>query len=265
MTSPVPLHYSTHAAATFAFSAPVLAEGWANYDHFEDLLVRWLQRAVVFQLPDNGQLFENRDYRPELADLVRLPYPLMAIEFQADDTLFTPESGLTRADKRIALAFSPAALPADELALLCSLTRSTDWQTAHLDALGLMAIYAPNAPEHPLLAWGFAPGFLLWDPVLDKPLDSPGAPPDMPDWARARRLSEHSLPVGIYPLVARQHRLGLTNEMVRNSTLADSVDELGATWDLPCSRGKPRPSPVGVAREGQGRGWIAPLAQNPCR
>ena len=35
--------------------------------------------------------------------------------------------------------------------------------------------------------------------------------------------------------------------------------------ELPCSRGKPRPSPVGVAREGQGRGWIAPLAQNPYR
>ena len=35
--------------------------------------------------------------------------------------------------------------------------------------------------------------------------------------------------------------------------------------DLPSSRGKPRPSPVGVAREGQGRGWIAPLAQKPHR
>ena len=163
---------------------------------FRLILRQWLSRAVVFQLPDNGQLFESRDYRPEVMDLVRLPYPLMAIEFQADDTLYAPESGLARADKRIAVAFSPAALPAAEREYLCLLTETTAWLEAGPDVLGLIALYAPREPEHPLTAWGFAPGL------------------------------------------------------------------------LPCSRGKPRPSPVGVAREGQGRGGCqsGTLSETaPCR
>lgn len=227
-----PLHYSTHAAIIFKEAAPFLAEHWPRYDGFETLLVEWLHRAVVFQLPDNGQLFEKRDYRPEVTELVRLPYPMMAIEFQADESLFAEESGLSRADKHIALAFSPAALPLKEREYLAMLTETTEWLEAGPEVLGMLALYAPREPEHPLTAWGFAPGFLFWDPARDQPMPHSALTQEVPEWARSRRLSTHSLPVGIHPLRARQAQLGLSFEAIKDSTLNDSIDELGATWDL---------------------------------
>ena len=72
----------------------------------------------------------------------------------------------------------------------------------------------------------------IWDPERDCPLPRDQTVVDTPEWARPRRLSGHSLPVGIHPLRARQAQLGLSFENVRDSTLNDSIDELGATWDL---------------------------------
>lgn len=231
-----PLHYSTHAAALFKNAAPFLAERWPDYDRFEYLLTEWLERAIVFQLPDNGQLFDRRDYRPEVMDLVRLPYPMMAIEFQADEALYVEESGLARADKRIALAFNPAALSLREREYLCVLTESAVWLNPGPNVLGLLAIYAPRNPEHALVTWGFAPGFLLWDPEQDRPKARAeidwGAEEPVPEWAKPRQLSEHSLPVAIYPFRTRQAKLGLSSTTIKSSTLSDSTDELGATWDL---------------------------------
>lgn len=231
-----PLHYSTHATTLFKEAAPFLAERWADYDGFEYLLVEWLERAIVFQLPDNGQLFDNRDYRPEVMDLVRLPYPMMAIEFQADESLYVEESGLARADKRIALAFNPAALSLQEREYLCVLTQSSVWLSPGPRVLALLAIYAPRHPEHTLVTWGFAPGFLLWDPDQDRPKSRAevdwGAEEPVPDWAKPRRLSQHSLPVSVHPFRTRQAKLGLSDETIKSSTLSDSTDELGATWDL---------------------------------
>ena len=65
----------------------------------------------------------------------------------------------------------------------------------------------------------------------------------------------------------KQRQIKLLTSQLRRAerALALGIAQAGAIPNLPCSRGKPRPSPVGVAREGQGRGWIAPLAQNPCR
>lgn len=229
--NPQPLHYCTHAATAFREVGATMEKLWPQYDQLEYLVAEWLSRAVVFQLPDNGQLFENRDYRPEVVDLIRLPYPMIALEFTADELLYEADKGLSRADKRIALAFSPQALPSAELAQLEWLAGPAFTQ-APPGAIALLAVYAPNEPQEPLLKWGFAPGFLLWDPAK-VPTDSAENPHNetLPEWAQPRYKSKHILPVDICPLPWRAAMLGLSPEQAQSATLNDSVDEISALWD----------------------------------
>lgn len=228
-----PLHYSTQALTHFRMLSEKLAKRWPDYDQLEVLIANWLERAIVFQLPDNGQLFETRDWRPEVVELIRLPYPMIALEFTADATLFAEESGLTRADKRIVLAFSPQALPAADRAMLRRLTRTPFFDEAPADAIGMLALYAPNQPEDPLMAWGFAAGIMLWDPARDTPTESvdPERYDELPAWAKSRRETKHKLPVGVELFVERAMMLGLSVEAARDAAMNDSIDEIGAVWD----------------------------------
>ena len=233
MSQTTPLHYSTHAATVLGDIAKQFHRSFLGYDQLEELLVQWLNRAVVFQLPDNGLLFSDRDFRPELTDLIRLPYPMIAVEFHADDHLFREESGLARADKRIALAFSPCELPPREKAILAAATGTADWLDEDPAAVAVLALYAPNTPPDPRLAWGFAAGLVLWEPASHIPIPTKEVvKPEMPAWAEPRHQSDHSLPVTLLPFKQRMALLNISPNDGLNSILNDSTDELGAVWDL---------------------------------
>lgn len=102
--------------------------------------------AVKFVLPDNGMLFEDQDYDPRMFDLQRLPYPICAFEFMADDSSHVPAEGTILSKRRIALAFDPHALSLDRKLLLNYLCGEDDVvSTLPARCIAIQAVF--DSPE----------------------------------------------------------------------------------------------------------------------
>lgn len=232
MSTRSPYHFSTTAQGLLERAAQYLNNLWPEYDGFESFLADWLKQAVVIQVPDDGKLLPEREFSPAVADAVRMPHPVMAIEFKMGTQVCPPGAGLERADKRIALAVRLGALSGQEKDYLCMVTRSRQWHTAGPDAIGVTAIFAPNAPTHPLLAWGFAQGLLMWDPA-DATQPTPAAEPNgVPLGDRPRNGCAHPLPVRAFPLETRRQQLNLSREAAHRDLLRDASDEMGTVWEV---------------------------------
>lgn len=68
--------------------------------------VRLLRNAEKFNLPDDGVLLDLKSYRPEFEPMLRLPYPLVTLEFSVKSP---PEEGTYPSSKRIVLAWEQDA------------------------------------------------------------------------------------------------------------------------------------------------------------
>lgn len=156
-------HYCTHAAEFFMESA-----GGDQQPLPARLLYEWLTGmlvdAVKFVLPDNGMLFEDQDFDPRMFDLQRLPYPICAFEFMADDSSYVPAEGTILSKRRIALAFDPHALSPERKLLLSHLCAEDDVVSNFAArCIAVQAIF--DYPE--MNTWNMSLGLALTD--LDGP------------------------------------------------------------------------------------------------
>lgn len=156
-------HYCTHAAEYFLERA-----GDQQQLPLARSLYLWvtgmLLDAVKFVLPDNGMLFEDQDFDPRMFGLQRLPYPICAFEFQADDSSHVPAEGTILSKRRIALAFDPHALSPDRKWLLDQLCGEEDVvSTLPARCIAVQAVF--DSPE--MNGWLTSFGVTLTD--LDGP------------------------------------------------------------------------------------------------
>lgn len=64
--------------------------------------LRVMQQAARFSLPDNGMLLDLKDYRPDFAGMLRLPYPCLTLEYR---TTLPTEPGRIASSKCIILCW----------------------------------------------------------------------------------------------------------------------------------------------------------------
>lgn len=163
--APVPGNYCTHAIEFLKEAGPLLEETLGLPADLEAFLVECLTDAVKFILPGNGLLFAEQDYKPSMFDLQRLPFPICALEFTADDDLFKQDSGLLRAPKRIALCFDPKALSALQLNRLTKLRMGRPFaKELPARSLAIMSVYEANG------LWASSTGLQLIDLDHDVPI-----------------------------------------------------------------------------------------------
>lgn len=149
------------------------------------MLYKWLTEmlvdAVKFVLPDNGMLFADQDFDPRMFGLQRLPYPICAFEFMADDSFAVPAEGTTPSKRRIALAFDPHALSLERkllLSLICEQSYADVSTTFPAHCIAVQAIF--DFPG--MNTWGTSLGLSLTD--LD------GFPPRVDCGADMTRVGE---------------------------------------------------------------------------
>ena len=68
--------------------------------------IRLLRAASKFSLPDNGVLLDLKDYRPDYAGMLRLPYPIVTLEFAMS---WPTAEGALPSSKSIVMAWSDDA------------------------------------------------------------------------------------------------------------------------------------------------------------
>lgn len=90
LTHDAPGNYSTHAIEFLLETRRRMIAAKHPFSKFgiELILANLLSNAVKFILPENGNLFEEHDYRPQYFDLLKLPFPVCALEFSASDELY---------------------------------------------------------------------------------------------------------------------------------------------------------------------------------
>lgn len=240
-------HHSLHAIEDFQRRDLELG---AHYPQMrtglELFLVGMLETAMKFYLPDNGQLFENRDFRPEFFDLFRLPAPVCALEYNANEQLYAKDSGLHFSDKRIALAFDPHRLPEPQLRALLDQMGEPDLSWMPEDAICIISIYAspPSVTELPAETWMSSMGMLVVDLKNDRPIDSRTAQSRFEDDALYHHVhdvlghknkTKHGLP-GQFELFARASRMleamGTPRSEQMKGLVIDLVDEVRATYQF---------------------------------
>ncbi len=229
-------HYSTHAQEFFAGLAPKLNMAGVS-PTYELFLAGCLRDSVKFLLPDNGHLFADRDYRPAMFELQRLPYPLCALEFRADEQLYAQGSDLVQADKRIALCFDPHKLPPYLAKLLDGLL------LGGLGALpercvAITSVYFGNG------VWGAAVGIVVVDLDGDEPIQLSDeaqvlaatggrGPMTLNIAAQVRGTpSKHALPTTFYTFPERSRLVGLTNDAAYEALYIDTLDEVGVVYEF---------------------------------
>lgn len=79
---------------------------------FLNWVVETLEESQKFLLPDNGRLMEDIDVIKN-ADMMRLPYPVTALEYRINDNARRALPGETSSPSRIALCFSATSAALD--------------------------------------------------------------------------------------------------------------------------------------------------------
>lgn len=123
--NPTPLNFSTHALEHFATLKSLTPKPSALMSNRElhnirmltgyfDFIARLLQKAVKFTIPDNGKMMDGDGITDTKVELLRLPYPIVALEYSAPNLNDAVTEGRMASGKRIALALDLSKLdPAD--------------------------------------------------------------------------------------------------------------------------------------------------------
>ncbi len=227
-------HYCTHAIEFMHEIAGLLPERTGIPADLELLLASLMQESVKFLLPDNGYLFADHDYKPAMFDLLRLPFPVCALEFTATKELHAVDSGLMHAAKRIALCFDPWLLPKQQLGYLDRLCGRSFLASVPKQCLAIMGVYEANG------TWGAAVGVVLVDLERDKPLVLKGLNPgDIGDITQRveTRLGQvgktaHGLPVTFLTFPFRARVSGQTADEAVECLYIDTIDEVRVVYEF---------------------------------
>lgn len=259
-------HYSTHAVEFFAAQAKQLSGSGIPVD-CELLICELLKASIKFLLPDNGYLFADHDFKPSMFELLRLPYPVCALEYTATRDLYAEGSGLTHADKRIALCFDPWQLPAVQVAQLSRLCGRDFLAGIPERVLAVMAIYEANG------AWGAAVGLVLVDLEGDRPMRLKDTPTgELSDLAKRAGMkihskpSDHGLPATFVTFLQRTRLMGQSDQQAYEALYIDSLDEVRASYEflaaINCSnvgtQDVPAPSMLNDKRKKKGKAPFYP-------
>ena len=227
-------HYSTHAADFFKMFAGTLTRRVGIANDLELFLEQYLHDAVKFLLPDNGYLFAEHDFKPEMFDLLRLPFPACALEFTAGAELYSEDHGLAESKKRIALCFDPHALPDLQKQRLARLFADPAWESA-LPPAALCVIAVFEIDE----LWGASVGMVIIDLEGDRPLKVA----DITDENIRQTLSgmtsklgrintKHGLPASFHVFTSRATALSIPPAAALDNLYIDTVDETRAVYEF---------------------------------
>lgn len=232
-------HYCTHAIEFMLETAHAMETELRIPADLEHFVAQYLDEAVKFILPDNGQLLAGQAaYDPRFFDLLKLPYPLCALEFAADETLYHQGSGLAFSARRIALCFDPAQLPLSLLSRLDALMLGRSFLNYIPEhALALMAVYEVNG------MWACAGGCVVLDLDEGKPQaiqrDEAGKP-ILGDLAESAKpyvgMNETTIPYGLpaqYVIFLQRMMLAQMDEKDASRSLyIDTIDEVRVCYDF---------------------------------
>ena len=231
-------NYCTHAAQFFLAMSAELSSIPGISRAPEEFLWRALAGSVKFILPDNGILFEDTDYKPSMFELQRLPFPLCALEFSADEALYAPETGLHFSGKRIALCFDPHSIAPELQALYFEAAEIQSADELPERCHCIISVY--DAPEHGI--WSPSMGAVCIDLERDAPVPAGGGFDfKSPGAERASALlrsasnskpSQHGLPVTYIPFPERARMAGISMQDAIQTVYLDTVDEIRAAWQF---------------------------------
>ncbi|KVP75078.1 hypothetical protein WJ96_04755 [Burkholderia ubonensis] len=260
-------HYCTHAIDFFAELANWMPQRLGIPADFELLLCELMRDSIKFLLPDNGYLFADHDFRPAMFDLLRLPYPVCALEFTATPELYAAHSGLAYSAKRIALCFDPRQLPPAQISRFSRLCGKPFLDSVPERCLAVMAVYEANG------TWSAAVGVVLIDLDEDKPMPLKG---EIPEELRvvAERIGErlkskktvHGLPATFLTFPGRSRLVGQTVDEATEALYIDTIDEMRTAYEflaaINCSnvgtQDVPAPKLLNDRRKKKGRALFYP-------
>lgn len=236
-----PMNYCTHAIEAFEGLIAKIEKS-AMQDVSSDIemfYVDMLQRAMKFMLPAGGRILDDEDYSPNKFDLLNLPFPVCALEFEAGDDRFVPESGLAESNKRIALAFDPHALSAELTRLFVRLIGdSRVFDRLPKKALCVAAVFEVSTQSVPGRMWVGSTGCVAIDLENDRPRPTNTEELDEAfllaiDPQRRKKPTRHALTAVAYPFVSRMLSAGLTDRSEMDKiVLVDTVDEISVAYNF---------------------------------
>lgn len=227
-------NYCTQAAESFEEFAMRLPEQAGLAPTLEDFLVDYLVSSVKFMLPDNGSLFADHDYKPSMFDLLRLPYPACALEFQASDELYNPASGLAQSKKRISLCFDPRRLSQVQQGRLVELAERDIFASLPQNCLAILAVFeAENV-------WAAGMGLVVIDLDNDRPINAKEAAGPLSDRIPGHvlapqlgvRTTKHGLPAQFISFGLRCRLMGLSEDEAFTNLYIDTADEVRAAYEF---------------------------------
>jgi hypothetical protein len=226
-------HYCTHAIESFTELAEFVPDKLGVPADLELLLCDLLRDSIKFLLPDNGYLFSDHDFKPAMFDLLRLPYPVCALEFAATPELYAAQSGLSQSGKRIALCFDPRALPPPQIARLSRLCNRPFLERVPERCLAVMAVFAVDG------MWSASVGVVLIDLDEDKPMAlkamESGELSELTDRVADRlKVSKtaHGLPATFLAFPIRAQLVGQTLDTAVESLYIDTIDEVRTAYEF---------------------------------
>lgn len=99
-------HFSSNAIESVLRLQKIAARQFPKAAKEMTETIRLMRSAEKFNLPDDGVLLDLKSYRPEYEPMLRLPYPLVTLEFAVRTP---PEEGSLPSSKRIILAWMQSA------------------------------------------------------------------------------------------------------------------------------------------------------------
>lgn len=259
-------HYCTHALESFAELTTFVPEKLGIPADLELLVCDLLRDSIKFILPDNGYLFDDHDYKPSMFDLLRLPYPICALEFTATPELYAEHSGLAQSGKRIALCFDPNGLPPTQVARLTRLSGRDFLAQVPERCIAVMAVFEVDG------MWSVSVGVVLINLDEDRPMAVKGVPAEMSELTDrvAARLNSaktaHALPATFVPFPRRAAMVGQDLDTAVESLCIDTIDEVRTRYEflaaINCSNVRtvavPAPKMLNDRRKKKGRPLFYP-------
>lgn len=230
------LNYCTHAIEFFQDLQARTRRRPELHSGLEQFLIDILGASVKFMVPLNGYFFEHADYMPNMFELQRLPYPVCALEFAADETLYAAGSGLGMSKRRIAVAFVPQQLSDELKRQLVKLTEAPDlFESLPDDAMAVMSIYDTDAVAE---GWGAALGFAVLDlSTFGAPVPLKDIKPDVHTENVSKALgrkpdSKYGLPVTYYAFPFLSRLNGMSLDQAHEALIIDLIDETRAIYQF---------------------------------
>ena len=228
-------HYTAHAIESIRKHAATLVKN-GDKSSAADLLriVEWLEQAVVFALPDGGRLLDNmKPLSVNDTDILRLPYPVVALEYhigdvERGDTLGSVKQTID-APRRIALCIDFSADQAKQVCPVLAAKSDFADSVGHDGGILVIGIWEANI-EH---LEGWFPAAV--GAVISRKQDAM-AKPTIPaglgiDESDVTSVTENPVAFSmepIVPLISGVAMMQLGREKAMAEAYADLIDELNA-------------------------------------